>query len=127
MDALLGGSIAQLEEAMRFRLVRQAALASNVSNADTPGYRRVDVAFAPALERAAGALEQTHPRHLAAAGDAGVRVLHGPRGSRPDRNGVERDQELVALSRNADEFASRAEVLARIFALRRMAATGEAR
>ncbi len=127
LDKLLGGSMAELESALRFRVTRQGALAANVANSDTPGYRRVDVEFAPALERAAAGLARTDPSHIANAGNAGVRILTGPRGSRPDGNGVDRDRELVALSRNAGEFSERAEVLARVFTLRRIAATGENR
>lgn len=127
MQVLIGGSIPDLVSAMRFRKLRSAALAANVTNADTPGYRRVDVTFAGALERAATALTRTDPRHLASAGNQGVALVEGPRGSRPDGNGVDRDQELLTFARNAGEFQDRAEVLARIFSMRRLAATGELR
>ena len=127
MDALLGGSIPALESALHFRKLRSAALAANVSNADTPGYRRVDVSFAPALEAAAAALARTDARHFSSAGNEGVEITEGPRGSRPDGNGVDRDQELLTFARNASEFQDRAEILTRIFTMRRMAATGELR
>ncbi len=127
MDVLLGGSIPELESALRFRKLRSAALAANVTNADTPGYRRVDVEFAPALERAAAALARSDPRHFASAQNEGVKIVQGPRGSRPDGNGVDRDQELLVLARNAGEFQSQAEILARVIAMRRLAATGELR
>jgi flagellar basal-body rod protein FlgB len=127
VDVLLGGSIPELESALRFRKLRSAALAANVTNADTPGYRRVDVEFAPALERAAAALARSDPRHFASPGNEGVKIVQGPRGSRPDGNGVDRDQELLVLARNAGEFQSQAEILARVIAMRRLAATGELR
>jgi flagellar basal-body rod protein FlgB len=127
VEALLGGSIPELESALRFRKLRSAALAANVTNADTPGYRRMDVEFAPALERAAAGLARSDARHFASAGNEGVKVVEGPRGNRPDGNGVDRDQELLTLTRNAGEFQSQAEILGRIIAMRRMAATGELR
>jgi len=127
VEALLGGSIPDLESALRFRKLRSAALAANVTNADTPGYRRVEVEFAPALERAAAALARSDPRHFANAGNEGVRITQGPRGDRPDGNGVDRDAELLVLTRNAGEFQNQAEILGRIFAMRRMAATSEVR
>jgi flagellar basal-body rod protein FlgB len=127
IDKLLGGALGELETALELRVTRQAALAANVANADTPGYRRVDVEFLPALERAAASLAGSHPGHITAPESSGVRVVQGPRGTRPDGNGVDRDRELVALSRNAGEFGERADVLARVFTLRRIAATGEAR
>lgn len=127
IDKLLGGSLASLEQALQQRVTRGAVLAANVANADTPGYRRVDVEFLPALERAAGALERTSAAHIAGPENEGLRLVRGPRGTRPDRNGVDRDQELITLSRNAAEFGERADVMARVFTLRRIAATGEAR
>jgi flagellar basal-body rod protein FlgB len=127
LKALLEGSIPTLESALRFRKLRSAALAANVTNADTPGYRRVDVKFAPALEAAASALARTDPRHLGGAGNDGVQIVEGPRGLRPDGNGVDRDQELLVLTRNAGEFQNQADVLGRILTLRRIAATGEPR
>ena len=124
MNELYGGAIPRLESAMRYRLFRQGALASNVANADTPGYRRVEVSFEAELEQAAGRLERTHDRHLGAGGSE-YRVSRGPRGTRPDGNGVDRDQEVIHLSRNAGAFQDAATVLTRIYALRRMASTGE--
>ena len=123
---LLGPPIDQLENAMRFRLMRQGALAANVANADTPGYRRVDLEFADALDRAATDLQRTDARHLDE-GPAGVRIVRGPRGSRLDGNGVDRDLETLELARNAGAFRTQADVLARVYGLARLAATGELR
>jgi flagellar basal-body rod protein FlgB len=127
IDKLLGGSLSDLETSLQLRVTRQAALAGNVANADTPGYRRVDVEFLPALERAAESLARTSGAHIESPANAGYRVVQGPRGTRPDGNGVDRDRELVALTRNAGEFGERADVLARVFTMRRIAATGEVR
>ena len=125
MNRIHGTAIPQIEQAMRFRLVRQGALASNVANADTPRYRRVDVSFDQTLERASTALESTHHRHFGAGSAQSYRVSRGPLGTRPDRNGVDRDQEILTLTRNAGAFKDAANVLSRIYAMRRMAATGE--
>ncbi len=127
IDKLLGGSLTDLETSLQLRVTRQAALASNVANADTPGYRRVDVEFMPALERAAESLATSSAAHIESPANAGYRVVHGPRGTRPDGNGVDRDRELVALTRNAGEFGERADVMARLFTLRRIGATGDLR
>ena len=124
MDRLYGTAIPGLESEMRFRLARQGVLASNVVNADTPGYRRFDVSFDRELERASAGLQASHERHFGA-GSEGYQVVRGPRGTRPDGNGVDRDQEVVHLVRNAGAFQDSATVLSRIYAMRRMAATGE--
>ena len=127
MERLLSAPFAELESAMRFRVKRQAALAANVTNADTPGYRRVDLQFQDALARATGGLRRTHERHLSTLSPEGARLVRGPRGTRPDGNGVDRDAEVLALSRNAGAFQKQAAILARVVVLRRIAATGEQR
>lgn len=119
-----------LEQAMRFRMARQAVLSANVANADTPGYRRVDLEFRGQLEHAAHRLARTDASHVGPAGggpggDYTLRI--GPRGTRPDKNGVELDSELIALNRNAGAFQDQAAVLARLHVLRRIAVTGEPR
>mgnify|MGYP002790937951 CR=1 FL=1 len=38
-------AMSALQVAMRFRKAREAVIAGNVANADTPGYRRRDLAF----------------------------------------------------------------------------------
>jgi flagellar basal-body rod protein FlgB len=119
-----GDVLAAVESAIRFRALRQSVLASNVANADTPGYRRVDVAFDAALERAG--LVRTDAAHLGGGdpGQPGVRrvVERGP--ARPDGNDVNPDRELILVSRNAGVFVQQAEVLSRLLALRRTAVTG---
>ncbi len=123
MSDLLEGAIPHLTEAMRFRMNRQGALAANVVNADTPGYRRVD--FEPLLTKAGARLQRTHPRHISGGGDSGYRVVQGPRGSRPDGNGVELDREVIELTRNAGAFREQAAVLKRLLVMRRIAVTSE--
>jgi len=123
MSDLMGGALPHLEAAIRFRMARQGALAANVANADTPRYRRVD--FEPLLAEASSRLQRTHERHLPAGGDAGYRVVRGSRSSRPDGNGVDLDREVIELTRNAGAFQEQATALARLFALRRIAVTGE--
>ncbi len=112
-------ALATLPQAMRQRMARESVLATNIANADTPGYRRRDLSFDGMLGEARARLERTHARHLpAASGDPSrARIEVGPRGTRPDRNGVDLEQELVAAHRNAGAFIDQANVLARLSAL----------
>ena len=127
--ATLGG----LEHALRYRLARQAVVAGNVANADTPGYRRADVDFEAALGAAAGRLRTSDPRHIGGGGGSGVggagdtnwRVVREAASDSPDRNGVDFDRELLQLSRNAGAFTEAATVHARIAALVRLAIEGQ--
>ena len=112
-----------LQAAMRFRVAREGLLAANVANADTPGYRRRDVSFEGVLDRQTARMARTHPGHLPLPQlDASrTRVELGPRGDRPDGNGVDLDQELVEVHRNAGAFIDQANVLARLSTLVRTA------
>jgi flagellar basal-body rod protein FlgB len=128
-DEITGATAKLVEHSLRFRVARQGALASNVANADTPGYRRVDVRFEALLDQSQRALQRTHPQHLpSVSGGAGdFAVETGPRGTRPDGNGVDLERELVEVSRNAGAFTEQAAALTRLLALVRTAATGEPR
>ncbi|MDJ0869725.1 MAG: flagellar basal body rod protein FlgB [Myxococcota bacterium] len=125
MSGLLGDALADVERAMRFRVERQGRLASNLANADTPGYRRVDLEFDAVLARAGHVLRTSHPSHLGEpAQAAGWREVVERRTSRVDGNGVNTDRELVRISRNAGAFNKQAEVMSRLIDLRRTAITG---
>lgn len=116
-------AISALQTSMRFRMARESVLASNIANADTPGYRRRDLSFEGVLSSTRTEMNRTHKGHLPARGGdaASPRVELGRRGTRPDGNGVDLDQELVAASRNAGAFIDQANVLARVSALVRSA------
>jgi flagellar basal-body rod protein FlgB len=58
----------------RWLEMRQATIASNVANVNTPGFRALDVTpFVPVRERDAAALVTTSPRHFSA-GEVGADV-----------------------------------------------------
>lgn len=111
-----------LQTAMRFRMKRESLIAGNIANADTPGYRRRDLSFDGVLSSTQARLDRTHEGHMTSAGRPGdPRVELGPRGTRPDENGVDLDQELVTAHRNAGAFVDQANVLARLSTLVRTA------
>jgi flagellar basal-body rod protein FlgB len=82
--------------------LRHEAIAANVANAETPGYRRVDLApsFATQLQAsiARGDLSQT-------AATIQPSLEEDPHASsvRPDGNSVEIEHELLEMNRNAAE------------------------
>ncbi len=123
MSHAVDSVFAVLEAAMRFRVSRQAVLSGNVANADTPGYRRRDVHFDAVLGESILRLQTSNPTHIsnAGSGSASYRSELGPRGTRPDGNGVDLDRELVLANRNAGAFTDAAAVYARLGALARTA------
>ncbi len=100
-------------QALVLRSERQRLLASNIANADTPGYVAREMDFARALREATasdssgGALTATDPRHLV--GGDGARDEPGllyARGSQDaiDRNTVDLDRERASFADNSVRF-----------------------
>ena len=103
--------------------LRQEAIASNVANAETPGYRRLDVAtdFADQLKA------RTRTGELHRDGDdlkpTLVQDAHA-RTVRPDGNSVDIEQELLAMNKNAVEYEFLTEVVSKNIKQLKMAITG---
>jgi flagellar basal-body rod protein FlgB len=82
--------------------LRQEAIASNVANAETPGYHRLDVA--PAFEQqlkaqmASGNMSSVASLQPQLAEDA---TAHS---TRPDGNNVEIESELLAMNKNTVDY-----------------------
>ena len=100
-------------QALTLRSERQRLLASNIANADTPGYVARDMDFAAALREATGlsgagnAMATTRAGHMAPA--AGARSETGLKYSTPsqtnlDRNTVDMDRERAAFVDNAVHY-----------------------
>ncbi len=120
-------SIQPLVQGLDARQRRHAAISANVANADTPGYRGIDVGFAGALERARLALARTHPRHRAGASATGADHLVFSGGEvRRDGNDVDVDREMVKLARNQIEYQFLARRLGGRFRKLKEAITGKA-
>lgn len=93
-------SIVTLEKALAGSALRQQALANNLANANTPGYRRLDVYFHDTLARALG-------RGDSAAEIDSLSFSASPDGSGPmrlDGSSVDVDREMAALSENALDY-----------------------
>jgi flagellar basal-body rod protein FlgB len=104
-------------------VLRQDAIASNIANAETPGYLRLDVApdFAQQLKSrmAAGGLGtdmgSLQPR---------LATDLTARSARPDGNTVEIEHELLAMNRNAVEHEFLSDVVSANLKQLRIAITG---
>ncbi len=106
-------------------VLRHEAIASNIANAETPGYRRVDVSpdfhatlraqFAGGTPPSAASIASLRP---ALAEDASVRSV------RPDGNSVELESELFALGRNRVEHDFLTELVSSNIKQLRMAISG---
>ncbi|MDT8893237.1 flagellar basal body rod protein FlgB [Halomonas sp. I1] len=104
------------QQALSLRHERQQVLASNIANADTPGYKARDMDFTSALERAMQrgggsgeglALEQTSSRHLAGQASAlprGDLLYRVPDQPSLDGNTVDMDRERAQFADNSVRY-----------------------
>ena len=101
--------------ALNLRSERQRLIASNIANADTPGYVARDLNFAQALRDASGAgqpaarLAASQPGHIgagAAASGASVSTLQYamPSQTNLDRNTVDMDRERASFVDNTVKY-----------------------
>ncbi|MFG6461886.1 flagellar basal body rod protein FlgB [Roseateles sp. DXS20W] len=100
-------------QALSLRAERQRLLASNIANADTPGYQARDINFAKALREAVGdvntpgAMATTQRGHIAplagARGESGKDYALQSQTSL-DSNGVDMDRERASFADNAVKY-----------------------
>lgn len=95
--------------ALDFRAKRQQVLASNLANADTPGYKAVDLAFPQQMQRAqhtALPMAGTHAGHMAGSGTGSTGQLQYrvPTKQSIDGNTVDAQEEMAKFADNALRF-----------------------
>ncbi len=121
----LFANLAALHRSLDYHLARHSLLASNVSNAETPGFRPLDLSFDAYLTRA-GELKVTDPKHLGAAGDSrfDAAIFEDPTGTPGnDGNAVSLEREMAKISANSIRYRAGAEMLGRRMAMLKYAAT----
>ena len=124
-----GGSYQAVKQMLDMTSQRHEALAGNIANVETPGYRRVD------LDRTAVADFQANMHAAAKSGDFSQTAHTGThamrttldtdaRSLRPDGNNVEIDHELLAMSQNTVEYGTLTEFASNSLKCLKMAITG---
>ncbi|HEX2862456.1 MAG TPA: flagellar basal body rod protein FlgB [Lacunisphaera sp.] len=103
--------------------LRQEAIASNIANAETPGYRRLEVSrdFSEQLKASSRAGDLAR-----SAATITPTLVQDPfaRSVRPDGNSVEIEKELLAMNKNAVEYEYLSEVISGNIKQLKMAITG---
>ncbi|MEX0974455.1 MAG: flagellar basal body rod protein FlgB [Bacillota bacterium] len=105
---------------------RQEILANNVANAETPGYKRLDLDFRGQLQKALGAVATpsiTDPRHLSASDNVRLFTEQDLSSITPDGNSVDIDKEMGEVSTNALYYAAVSKQLSSYLGLLRKAIT----
>jgi flagellar basal-body rod protein FlgB len=101
-------------QALSLRSERQRLIASNIANADTPGFVARDMDFTAALKQATGqmqgapAMDATQPGHIGGANGAAAAqanlVYATPSQINLDRNTVDMDRERANFADNAVHY-----------------------
>jgi len=123
---LFSSTLDVLHKTLDLRQQRHTVLASNIANAETPGFIAKDVRFEEALRAAAtppqpSSLRQTHPEHLPLWQPTSIRDVQGTLVVAPsddigrDLNTVSIDHEMAKLTTNTLHYNASAEILSRAF------------
>ncbi len=121
---LFDGTIFLLGQVLNIQSARHQILAANIANADTPGYRAVDLVFDEELRNALLAsrgtgLVKTHPKHFSQVSSlTSLRGRPAPTGITSmgiDRNTVDIEQEMVKLAENSLMYEATAQMLIKKF------------
>ncbi len=114
MLSALDREFAPLQTALDLRAQRQQLLAVNIANADTPGYKAVDLDFAAAYRAALAGqspaalpLKTEQPRHLpgiAAQPTDGFIGYQAGNAARLDGNTVDMNREQAAFQKNSIQY-----------------------
>lgn len=103
--------------------LRQEAIASNIANVETPGYRRLDVAPNFATELRAQIAAGARPESLSTLQPSLTEDLRA-RSVRADGNSVELEKELIEMNRNTVDYEYLTDLVSRNIKQLRVAITG---
>lgn len=126
---IFDGALPALERSLDVRQARQTALASDLANADTPGFSPVDVDFDSAMKAAleGGGVRRTHHNHLdVGGGDPSLAAVESEAlagVATPDGNRVEVDRVLGELAANGMQYTAAARAAGKQLAVLRYVVT----
>ncbi len=115
-----------LQKALDGSAARQRAIAHNIANVNTPGYKKLDVSFENQLREALVnhnqiSLSTTHSKHVPLHSTLSQVKPHLSRNDstsmRPDKNNVDMDQEMTKMAANSIYYNSAVEQLNKRIAL----------
>ncbi len=93
-----------LKKSLDISVLRQEVIASNIANADTPGYKAKHIPFRDVLNLADRdlRLKITDPRHIEPQGDLTYLIREDKTDylTKNDKNNVKLDKEMTALAKN---------------------------
>jgi flagellar basal-body rod protein FlgB len=120
LNAIFGENLKGLERVLDLAWRRNQAITSNISNADTPQYRAVELNFGGELARAFGKhetpLKLSDPKHLDIEGAGNARLVEDLTGAtKADGNNVDIDIQMGQLASNSGRYGQAAKLVRRNF------------
>ena len=118
VDGLFDHTIPGLMKALDLHQKRSEAISGNISNADTPQYRSVEVTFAGELQKAFGqsdsALQKTNPQHMDVSMSGASHLIPDYSGAtRADGNNVDIDIQMSRLADTTVKYSIAANLVSR--------------
>lgn len=126
VDTMFDQSVSGLTQTMDLTWRRNQAITSNITNAETPMYRAVDMTFAHELDKAFGAkaeeITKTDAKHMDITSESSAHFIPDYSGAtKPDGNNVDIDIQMGRLAQNSGEYANAARLIKRQLSLLRTA------
>lgn len=110
MSSSISGLFDLLTSKMSYLNQKQAIIAENVANADTPNYKQLELkpfSFSSALKQASGGMSTTDPKHIIPASMAGVNAKTVPSKDTevlPSGNTVDVEQQMAEVSKTSMDY-----------------------
>jgi flagellar basal-body rod protein FlgB len=125
-DKLYGPIMPGLRQALDLYWKRNEAITSNIANAETPGYRSVDVNFAGELERAFGTasaeVKKTSANHIDLHSESAAHLISDQSGAtKSDGNNVDLDIQMGRLALNSGRYETAANMVRKKISILRTA------
>jgi flagellar basal-body rod protein FlgB len=124
MANLFEKDIDVLSKSLDMYLTRQAVIADNIANAETPGYKARRVEFESQLQAAVEAQENPSfpPRDI---GSISAKVYQDPESERgQDLNTVDMDREMAEMTKNELRYNAATSAISRKFSLLKYSISG---
>lgn len=116
IDGLFSEFLPGLQKKLQLTYRRNEAIVSNISNAETPGYRAVEYHFANELEKAfnhqQNSLKMTNPKHMDLSTNSQAHLIADFSGAtKPDGNNVDIDIQMGRLAYNSGKYSVAAQLV----------------
>jgi flagellar basal-body rod protein FlgB len=132
MSGSLAGLIDVLTSKMSYLNQKQAVIAENVANADTPGYKQLDLkpfSFGDAMRQANVGMAVDDPRHIIPASMAGVNAstIKSKNGETVlSGNSVDLEDQMMEVSKTSADYQTVSSIYHKMTGLFKIAIKGSA-